>query len=366
MSQTITPRQRAIAALKSLFVGDALAMPVHWYYNPMDIFRQFRGGITGFEAAPDFHPSSIMSLHSTQKGGRGPHAANDERREVVGDVILKDRRQYWDQPNEHYHHGMPAGENTLNAYCARAVLRVLRDNHGHYDRDGFLAAYIELMTAEPARHPDTYAESYHRGFFANLELGKPAEKCGAVTHDTASIGGLVTIAPIVFAERLSGTPLDRVKDICVEHLGLTHPDQYLAKVCKDYVGLLDELLFLEDDKDAATVISAWSKRSISLQLSEIVPRIHSDNDVVGRMFSSACYITDSWPSVLYLAYKYCDSQKAGLLSNTNLGGDNVHRGAVLGCLLGLASGTTVDELFTQLQHRDEIAAEISTLIEASA
>ena len=366
MSQTISPEQRAISALKSLFVADALAMPVHWYYNPMDIFRQFRGGVTGFEAAPAFHPSSIMSLHSTQKGGRGPHAADDERREVVGDVILKGRRQYWDKPNQHYHNGMPAGENTLNAYCTRAVLKVLRDNQGHYDRDAFLAAYIELMTADPARHPDTYAESYHRGFFANLELGKPAWECGAVTHDTASIGGLVTIAPIVFAERLSGTSLERVKDICVEHLLLTHPDQYLAKVCKDYVGLLDELLFLEGDKDAATVISAWSKRSISLQLSEIVPRIHSDNDVVGRMFSSACYITDSWPSVLYLAYKYCESQQAGLLSNTNLGGDNVHRGAVLGCLLGLANGNTVEELFTQLRHRDEIEAEIKALTEAIA
>lgn len=366
MSQTITPRQRAGAALKSLFVGDALAMPVHWYYNPMDIFRQFRGGITEFEAAPEFHPSSIMSLHSTQKGGRGPHAPNDERREVVGDVILKGRRQYWDKANQHYHHGMPAGENTLNAYCARAVMQVLRDNHGHYARDAFLAAYIDLMTAEPARHPDTYAESYHRGFFANFELGKPAHECGAVTHDTASIGGLVTIAPIALAERLSGTPLERVKEICVEHLLLTHPDQYLAKVCKDYVGLLDELLFLEDSENAATVISAWSKRSISLQLSEIVPRIHSDNDVVGRMFSSACYITDSWPSVLYLAYKYCESQKAGLQSNTNLGGDNVHRGAVLGCLLGLATGTTVEELFSRLRHRDEIEAEISALTAAIA
>jgi ADP-ribosylglycohydrolase len=366
MSQTIAPRQRVNAALKSLFVADALAMPVHWYYNPMDIFRQFRGGVTGFEAAPEFHPSSIMSLHSTQKGGRGTHATNEERREVVGDVILKGRRQYWDKPNQHYHHGMPAGENTLNAYCARAVLKVLRNNQGRYDRDAFLAAYIELMTADPARHPDTYAESYHRGFFANLEHGKPAGECGAVTHDTASIGGLVTIAPIVFAERLSGTSLDKVKDICVDHLLLTHPDQYLAKVCKDYVGLLDELLFREEDKDAATVISAWSKRSISLQLSEIVPRIHSDNDVVGRMFSSACYITDSWPSVLYLAYKYCESQEAGLLSNTNLGGDNVHRGAVLGCLLGLASGTTVEELFTQLRHRDEIDAEIAALTEVIA
>jgi len=360
---TVT-QQRASAALKSLFVADALAMPVHWYYNPMDIYRQFKGGIEKLEDAPAQHPSSIMSLHSTNHGGRHGHGhgRKQSQREVVGEVILKGRRQYWGQANTHYHHGMKAGENTLNAHCARALMRTLAGNDGHYDKEAFLAAYIELMTAEPAQHPDTYAESYHRGFFANLEAGNPPDQCGAVTHDTASIGGLVTIAPIVFAERLAGTPLDRVQEICAAHLALTHPDEYLAKVCRDYVGLLDELLCREDSEDAQSIISAWSKRSISLQLSEIMPKIHNDNDVVGRLFSSACYITDSWPSVLYLAYKYCHKMEAGLLANTNLGGDNVHRGAVLGVLLGLAGGQTVDELYHQLVDKEKLDDEISALI----
>lgn len=362
MSDLTLPRQRAAAALKNLFVADALAMPVHWYYNPMDIFRQFRGGITGLEDVPETHPSSIMSLHSTSRGGRGAHGAKGGQREIVGDVILKGRRKYWDQPNVHYHHGMKAGENTLNAHCARVVMRTLADHDGHYSQDAFLSAYIELMTADPPQHPDTYAESCHRGFFANLEAGKPADKCGAVTHDTASIGGLVTLAPIVFSERLAGTALERVQEICVQHLMLTHPDEFLAKVCRDYVGMLDELLFLDDPETAPTVISAWSKRSISLQLSEIMPKIHSDNDVVGRLFSSACYITDSWPSVLYLAYKYCAKPEAGLMSNTNLGGDNVHRGAVLGVILGLTNGAALDALYGQLHDQKALDAEIAALL----
>ena len=71
MKNLALARNRAVAALKMLYVADSLAMPVHWYYNPMDIYRQFRGGIAHFEDAPGFHPSSIMSLHSTSKGGRG-------------------------------------------------------------------------------------------------------------------------------------------------------------------------------------------------------------------------------------------------------------------------------------------------------
>ena len=360
-------QRRATAALQSLFVADALGMPVHWYYNPMDIFRQFRGGIAKLEDAPAYHPSSIMSLHSTSKGGRGSHNSARQNsagqpREIVGEVILKGKRACWDKPNQHYHQGMKAGENTLNAHCARAVMRALSAGGGHYDEGRFLDGYIELLTADPPLHPDTYAESYHRGFFANLIAGKPRNKCGAVTHDTASIGALVTIAPIVLAERLRGTDLKAVEKICQGHLTLTHPDQFLAKVCRDYVGLLDALLWRDPDESAQQLISAWSKRSISLQMSVIMDKIHNDNDVVGKLFSSACYITDSWPSVLYLAYKYCNSQGPGLIANTNLGGDNVHRGAVLGTLLGLANGETVANLYNGLSDSATISCEINSIV----
>ncbi|MCG8412831.1 MAG: ADP-ribosylglycohydrolase family protein, partial [Pseudomonadales bacterium] len=152
MDALTSARKRAVAALQSMFVADALAMPVHWYYNPMDIFRQFRGGITGFEDAPDHHPSSIMSLHSTSHGGRGPRR-NHEQAEIVGDVILKGKREFWEQSNVHYHQGMKAGENTLNAHCARALIHSLIANDGRYDQNRFLDSYIELMTADPAQHP---------------------------------------------------------------------------------------------------------------------------------------------------------------------------------------------------------------------
>ena len=88
---------RARSALQSLFIGDALSMPVHWFYNPMDIQRAFPGGITQMEAAPDRHPSSIMSLHSTVAGGRKTNRerSNGSVPEIVGDIILRGKQQYW-------------------------------------------------------------------------------------------------------------------------------------------------------------------------------------------------------------------------------------------------------------------------------
>jgi len=362
MTSLSTPAQRAAASLQSMFVGDSLSMPVHWYYNRMDILKQFSDGIIKFEAAPEHHPSSIMSLHSTKQGGRISRHRKKPQAEVVGDVILKGKRQFWNQANQHYHQGMRAGENTLNAHCARSVMRTLAANGGRYNEELFLDAYIELMMADPAKHPDTYAESYHRGFFANLSAGKPRNKCGAITHDTASIGGLVTIAPIVISERLRGASLDTVHALCHRHLQLTHPDEFLAKVCSDYVELLDALMFRAEADSAEEIIASWAKRSSGIALHELLSKAHSDHDVVGRQFSPACYVSDSWPSVLYLAYKYADNTKAGLLANANLGGDNVHRGTVLGAILGLANGHSPSEFYEELQDKNSIETEIVALL----
>jgi len=354
--------KRAKAALQSLYVGDSLAMPVHWYYNPQDILEAFPGGIQKLEDAPDDHPSSIMSLHSTAKGGRGIQTGVGSTREIVGEVILKGKRSFWGQANQHYHQGMKAGENTLNAHCARVVTRAMIDAGGRYEKNRFLDDYIRFMTANVPHHPDTYAESFHRGFFANLEKGKPRDRCGAVTHDTASVGGLVMQAPIAIAEHLKGSPLKAVQALCREHLFLTHPDTNLAKVCDAYIELLGALLLRPDSEDPRNHLAAAAQRSMGLDLNSLTSKARSDRDVVGGRYSTACYITDSWPSLLYLAFKYVDNPKAGLIANANLGGDNVHRGSVLGVILGLASGRMMDAFFMELKDRQTIEAEINGLL----
>ena len=306
-----------------------------------------------------------MSLNSTAKGGRGEQVSHGRQREIVGEVILKGRRKYWGLANQHYHQQMRAGENTLNAHCARVVMRTLQANTGRYDKQSFLDDYIDFMTADPPRHPDTYAESYHRGFFANLESGKAKDLCGAVTHDTPSIGGLVTIAPIVLSERLQGRPLAEVQGHCLQHLFLTHPDKDLGHICAVYVELLDSLLFRDQDQSPHELLARAAKVSIGLDLPALLKRTHDDMHVVGSLYSPACYISGSWPSVLYLAYKYAAEPKQALLVNTNLGGDNVHRGAVLGAILGLINAATIDEFFDQLADQELISAEISQLLAGS-
>ena len=55
-------------------------------------------------------------------------------------------------------------------------------------------------------------------------------------------------------------------------------------------------------------------------------------------FSDRHYVEDSIPATVYLALKYHDDFRTGLIVNTNLGGENAGRGAILGALLGAANG----------------------------
>lgn len=141
-------------SLLGLFIGDALAMPAHWYYNQNDIFADFRGWIKDFEPASLQHPTSIMSVSSTGGHGRG-----DQSGDIIGSVILHGKKEFWGKPRVHYHHGMARGENTLNAQVARVLLRSVASRQ-QYSPEGFLDDYVSFMTT-PGTHNDTYVSFKH-------------------------------------------------------------------------------------------------------------------------------------------------------------------------------------------------------------
>lgn len=362
-TQTQQKIQRiAQAALRNAFIADSLAMPVHWYYRVADIYKAFPDGVNEFAAAPANHPSSIMNLHSTNHGGRkGSAKAN---KQIVGEVILKGKAKYWNQANVHYHQGMQAGENTLNAYTLLWLMQSINNNGGQYEEAEFLQLYINNMVAESPQHPDTYAESYHRGYFANYAAGKSPNACGAVTHDTASVGGLVRIGPLALYLLQQGHVAAEVKSICAQHLKLTHPDAHLTQVCFNYIDLIADLIGCHDAETAQQILSKAVKTNTQLNIkTEQVSQL-ADEYVVGQLYSTACYITDSWPAVLYLALKYHNDPKQALIANTNLGGDNVHRGAVLGFILGLVNPADLSNDFGSLLRGDLIEQTINRFIGA--
>ncbi len=350
----LTKADRMRGALWGMFIGDALAMPVHWYYNIASLWQDF-GEIRDYQAPKSHHPNSIMALANTGKAGRGSQDGI-----VVGNVILKGKKHYWGEANCHYHQGMKAGDNTLNLLCARVLLRSLAHN-GHYDSNDFLHEYIDFMT-EPDRHNDTYAESYHRDFFANYIKGFAPENCaGLEGHDTASIGALVSL-PLVILATLRDNDLQATNAVVLTHQRLTHRSLLLER----HSLKLSELLFsiFNDANQDAEQLAYSAASKLGFKANEVIKSVRlnksSDFSVIGGLLSPACYIDQSFPSVLYLAARYHDDFEKALIANTNVGGDNSHRGAVLGAILGAALGVAViptrwiEGLTSHVELRNEI------------
>lgn len=288
-------------------------MPVHWYYDRAALRAEY-GEITGYLAPKNPHTDSILwRSHYTPLNERGE--------------ILHEQAVYWGQRGVHYHQFLQAGENTLNFQLATELVRVC-EIRGGYDPDLWLAHYIDFLRT-PGRHRDTYLEEYHRGFFTNLARGKAPRKC-AVSDE--HIGGLAQVPALCYV--LREADLTELRGLVKTHVGLTHAHEGVLRAADTLARLLFRLregwALREAIRREAT---DWiSGNEVNIWLNQ------PDEHVIGRRFSPACYIAESMPASLYLAWKYHKDFDAGVLANAMVGGDNCHRGAVVGALLGAANG----------------------------
>ena len=318
MTQYSSPpsaRDRAEGALFGLFIGDALAMPAHWYYNTAALRRDY-GYITDYLQPRNPHPDSIL--------WRSKYAVSDPRYD-----ILHDQARFWGKPGVHYHQFLKAGENTLNLKLCRLLLQSLKEKGG-YDPDDYLKRYIDFMTTADS-HQDTYLEEYHRHFFDRLAEGRSPRKCGV---QEKHIGGLVGLVPIIVHYRHEP---QTAASAAQDHLSLTHRGPRMERSA-DF--LIQTLLRVLQGEALLAVLTSEIKTQRNPFFGHPFSKWLDQRDeiVVGRHLSTACYVEDAVPAVIYLAYKYAENPERGLVVNTNLGGDNAHRGAILGALLGAANG----------------------------
>jgi ADP-ribosylglycohydrolase len=230
----------------------------------------------------------------------------------------------------HYHQFLRAGENTLNMQLALELLASLRERGG-YDRGDYTRRYIDFMTT-PSKHYDTYLEECHRNFFTKYARGKKPEDCGG---EDIHIGGLAHV-PVLAAWYANDEPaaLAAVR----EQVRVTHRGVMVETAARDLTKMLVAILNGAPVRESIEKFgNGWVGRK-KLEAWAARP----DEEVIGAVLSPACYLEDSFPASLFLAWKYADSLESALVTNANLGGDNCHRGIVVGALVG-AGGAPVPE-----------------------
>lgn len=91
-------------------------------------------------------------------------------------------------------------------------------------------------------------------------------------------------------------------------------------------------------------------------------KTYTEDEILGSVFTTGCYTEHSIPVLSYLLYKYKFDFKACILANANAGGDNVHRGILLGMLAGAANDEIPQDLKEGLLHSKEIEREIEDFV----
>ena len=403
-------------ALWGLFIGDALAMPAHWFYSLDNLKKAFGNGkgVTEYHDAPHPHPDSFMV-------GMG-YEPDVEKAKSLGrpyDILQSGNKKFYEttyskleiERNEregehgnaapslenrfHYHHGMKAGENTLAAQLARVLMRSVVKK-GFYDEKTFLEDFVSFMT-EPGRNNDAYSEIYVRRWFENYSRGVDMRDCGAHQRDIWSIGSMGgMIRPLVLS-LIAPNPFQATGVACT-HQVLTHRSENVSSALAVTVPLLHNLIRKCDTKEVWTTTANFihlpkisgeglfekyrdaegpgnipSKEMWKLhteledepwQFSSYVLK-ESEKDVVRTKIANACYPEHGLPLGLFLAAKHRYNFRDALLANANAGGDNVHRGCMLGILLGAAQDDIPKDLKEGLLAFKELEIEIDAFVEVA-
>lgn len=397
-------------ALWGAFIADAMAMPVHWYYQRKYIREGFAGGITKYEDAPHPHPESFMvgmhyhpNITKAKELGRPYDIVHQNIRfydtnfnhlDIKLSVHAGEHKNAMPDKDEryHYHHGLKAGENTLGANLIRVLMRSII-KEGKYTQEVFIEDFIEHL-ATPGLNKDPYTEVYIRAWFENFSNGVPPHACAEEQRNVWSIGsngGI--IRPLVLA--LTSKSTFQALGVALQHQQITHRSDNVSSALCVLVPLLRQLLD-KDEPQSTLKESALKVQRTSISGKELsktyadhngpgnIPKdemwkIHTEfsalnvdldalikeyteDEILGSVFTTGCYPEQSLPVLMYLLYKNKFDFKASILANANAGGDSVHRGIILGLLAGAASDEIQEELKTGLVEYDSIKREIEDFI----
>jgi ADP-ribosylglycohydrolase len=383
-------------ALWGAFIGDALAMPAHWFYSRENIQKQFPAGMDQYYSAPHPHPDAFMLGMTYQ-----PDVENARTLGRPYDILHQNARFYRTSYSEfgfsldnregehgnatatldermHYHHDLDAGESTLGASLIRVLMRSVIDRNG-YSQEGFLDDFIQYMT-QPRDNGDPYTEIYLRRWFEHYSQGIAPENCAEQQRrvwSIGSVGGLVR--PLALALLNPGNPY-LATGMALGHQQLTHRSEMVSSGLSL---LVPALLRLVNGEAPETILRELRQQlPVPAVSGQALFQTYRDYDGPGNIpkdetwrlhmtfldenagardpdyFATACYIEQALPLMAALGQQQKGDLIGTLRANAEAGGDSVHRGMVLGLLLAAGSDAVPEDWKTGLKDHDELAEEI--------
>jgi ADP-ribosyl-[dinitrogen reductase] hydrolase len=119
-----------------MLVGDAISVPLHWYYDHGALRRDRAAHLAPIPGAVDAATGLQTSIVDTPAAMRGGHPSSckyfqkmrGEEVAALGLIHGEDAVRLWDTPGTHYHATLSAGQSTSTTAIALMLMRLLVSN----------------------------------------------------------------------------------------------------------------------------------------------------------------------------------------------------------------------------------------------
>lgn len=265
---------RRAGLLFGSFIAEAIALGVHWIYDPAEIVQK-TGRVEGYTAP------GADSYHPRKNAGDQGH---------VGDQAL--------------------------------VLTDFLSREREWNPERFMRDWLKMWEGY-----EDYFDHATKTVLANVKNGA-AELTAASPSD--ELAGPARSAPLI-AFLANQTESDVIA-AAVEHNRLTHDSPAGEETTVFLAATTHRLL---QGADLLSVVRDTAPPSAFAAAEKVLSQ--SPVEAIGRLGQS-CAISCALPAVLYLTIKHGGDLKAAFVENAMAGGDSCARGLALGMLLGAAHG----------------------------
>lgn len=110
-------------------------------------------------------------------------------------------------------------------------------------------------------------------------------------------------------------------NLALKQMALTHKSKKLVIYATSYLNLVFDVIEKQPTPlEFRVLVYSRAMKDLKIDIRNLVESKRQDRDIVGGVFSTACYIEDSYPAILYLSAKYAESYEDSIISNVNVGG----------------------------------------------
>ena len=293
------------AMVLGAFVGDALALGVHWVYNTRVIDKKF--------GTVDQYHDPLTSYHTGKQKGDFTH---------YGDQML--------------------------------VLLTSLAACGGFDLDHFANAWREFFDDY-----NGYFDQATKATLQNLADGKGPKECGSSSQE---LGGASRIPPLAY---IYADDLPQLVQAAKLQTAFSHNTNTVIDGAEFFSRAALKVLDGKAPSEAIAAIVADHYRGHAIEqfVAQGTDSTATDTRQAIADFGQMCEIDAAFPATIHLILKYEDNFKKAMVENVMAGGDSAGWGLLAGMLLGAHNGMDAipGEWLSGLTHYDRITAALDHL-----